>query len=514
MLNGNSSLSKKFGYTAISLGCLTFAFFFVDLGTLQEAFFSIRSSTLALGATLILASFLLALVRFRFILKSFGYLPSWRDTFVAFSFGQASNLIFLNIIGQSLSRAAILSQANVPAGVSIIVTYWERGLAAGILLLFSVAGGWFLFANSFLDLRTATAYLVYVFGSLLLVSATVMVAILGPTVARERAWHWAGEALRIWPSVVLTLLSQLCMLSAYLVILLLISDVPLSLAIVSAVAVIMFASSLPISFSGWGVRELTSVQVLGAIGMGSSFSVTTAIAIGLISLVVLVLFSLPGVWLFLRRRDSAAPAVIEPKNGARIEWTGFTAILIALSTSVMIFFQVRIAIGGGALTANVSDPVALTALGLTALLILRYRSFSIFPTFFSLGLVAISVALAVALIIGWSRYGLNQWAVFNRGFGWLIILGYIAAGAALVWVNRTNGRVLVLWSFALAGAAVASLQLVLLFAGLFNLSFPADTFVSPLRGFAGNSNAFALQMVMAAIAAVTAYRLGCRIRQS
>ena len=40
--------------------------------------------------------------------------------------------------------------------------------------------------------------------------------------------------------------------AAYLVVLLLISDVPVSLAIVSAVAVIMFASSLPISFSGWG----------------------------------------------------------------------------------------------------------------------------------------------------------------------------------------------------------------------------------------------------------------------
>ena len=421
---------------------------------------------------------------------------------------KASNLIFLNIIGQSLSRAAILAQANVPAGVSVVVTYWERGLAAGILLLFSVAGGWFLFANSFLDLQTAAAYLVYVFGSLLLVSAAVAVAILGPTVARERARYWAGEALRIWPSVALTLLSQLCMLSAYLVVLLLISDVPVSLAIVSAVAVIMFASSLPISFFRLGVRELTSVQVLGAIGMGSSYSVTTAIAIGLISLVVLVLFSLTGVWLFLRRGDSAASAVIEPKNGAGIEWTSFTALLTAMSTSVMIFFQVRVATEGGAITANVSDLIALTALGLTALLILRHRNFSIFPKLFSLGLVAISVALAVALVIGWSRYGLNQWAIVNRGFGWIIILGYLAVGAALVWGDKTNGRVLVLWSLALAGASVAGLELGLLVLKLLSVLFPAETFVVPLRGFAGNSNAFALQMVMAAIAAITASRLG------
>ena len=499
---------KNIGYAVISLGCLVFVFLFVDLGALQGTLFSVRASTLALGTALILASFLLALVRFRTVLGSFGYLPSWRDTFVAFSLGQASNLIFLNIIGQSLSRAAILSQANVPAGVSVVVTYWERGLAAAILFLFSMAGGWFLFANSILDLQAAAAYLVYVFGSLFVVSAIVAVAILGPVVASARAKYWSATALRMWPSVVLTLMSQLCMLAAYLVILFQVGDVPFSLAIVSAITVVMFAASLPISFSGWGVRELSSVQILGAIGIGSSIAVTTAITVGLISLVVLVIFSFLGVWLLARRSGSAEPAAIERGIGEGIEWTSFTALFIAFSTSVLIFFQVRIATDGGAVTANVSDVVAITALGLTALLILRQRSFSIFPLFFSYGMLAISVIFVLALAIGWSRYGLNQWAIVNRGFGWIIILGYLAAGGALVWADKTSGRVLVLWCFALAGASVAGIELVLLFTNLLNVSFPADTFIYPLRGYAGNSNAFALQMVMVAVAAITAHRLG------
>ncbi len=500
--------SKNIGFAAISLGCLVFAFLFVDLEALQGTLYSVRAGTLALGTALILASFLLALVRFRTVLGSFGYLPSWRDTFVAFSLGQASNLIFLNIIGQSLSRAAILSQANVPAGVSVVVTYWERGLAAAILFLFSMAGGWFLFANSILDLQAAAAYLVYVFGSLFVVSAIVAVAILGPVVASARAKYWSATALRMWPSVVLTLMSQLCMLAAYLVILFQVGDVPFSLAIVSAITVVMFAASLPISFSGWGVRELSSVQILGAIGIGSSIAVTTAITVGLISLVVLVIFSFLGVWLLARRSGSAEPAAIERGIGEGIEWTSFTALFIAFSTSVLIFFQVRIATDGGAVTANVSDVVAITALGLTALLILRQRSFSIFPLFFSYGMLAISVIFVLALAIGWSRYGLNQWAIVNRGFGWIIILGYLAAGGALVWADKTSGRVLVLWCFALAGASVAGIELVLLFTNLLNVSFPADTFIYPLRGYAGNSNAFALQMVMVAVAAITAHRLG------
>ncbi|NNE83267.1 MAG: flippase-like domain-containing protein [Alphaproteobacteria bacterium] len=504
----NPRILRNIGYTAISLGTLVFVFFVVDLGALQETLFSVRAGTLALSSALILISVLAALLRFRVVLKSFGYLPSWRDTFVAFSLGQASNLIFLNIIGQSLSRAAILSQAKVPAGVSVIMTYWERGLAAGILFLFSVAGGWFLFANSLLNLQAAAAYLIYVFGSLMVVSTIVAVTILGPTAARSRAKYWVGVGLRMWPSVALTLISQICMLAAYLVILMQVGGISSSLAIISAIAVVMFAASLPISFSGWGVRELTSVQILGAIGIGSSFAVTTAIAIGLISLVVLILFSLLGMWLFVRRAASAAPAAIDAGVGGGFEWTSFTTLFIALLTSVLIFFQVRLATSGGAVTANISDVIAITALGLTFLLILRQRSFAIFPRFFSLGLLAISAVFILALAIGWSRYGLNQWAIVNRGFGWIIILGYLAAGGALVWADKSNGRVLVLWSFALAGAAVAGLELALLLANLLNVNFPADTFVVPLRGYAGNSNAFALQMIMTVIAAITAHRLG------
>jgi uncharacterized membrane protein YbhN (UPF0104 family) len=504
----NPRFFRNFGYAVISLGTLAFAFFFVDLGALRETLFSVRAGTLALSGSLVLISVLLALLRFRIVLKSFGYLPSWRDTFVAFSLGQASNLIFLNIIGQSLSRAAILSQAKVPAGVSVIVTYWERGLAAGILFLFSVVGGWFLFANSLLNLQAAAAYLIYVFGSLLVVSALVAVTILGPTAARARTKYWAGVGLRMWPSVALTLISQICMLAAYLVILMQVGGTSSSLAIISAIAVVMFAASLPISFSGWGVRELTSVQILGAIGIGSSFAVTTAIAIGLISLVVLILFGLLGMWLFVRRKAGAAPAAIDLGVGEAVDWTGFTALFIALSTSVLIFFQVRIATGGGSVTANISDVVAITALGLTLLLILRQRSFAIFPPFFTPGLLAISAIFILALALGWSRYGLNQWAIVNRGFGWIIILGYLAAGGALAWADKTNGRVLVLWSFALAGASVAGIEMVLLFVKLLNVAFPADTFIVPLRGYAGNSNAFALQMIMTVIAAITAYRLG------
>lgn len=487
--------------------CLMFVLYLVDFRAVAGTLLSVRPSTLAYGTLLILASVALTLVRFRVVMSNFGFRPSWRDTFVAFSFGQASNLTFLNVVGQSISRAAVLSRANVPAGVSVVVTYWERGLAAAILFMSSLAGGWFLLANSNLEIEIAFSYLFYVSGSVLLVAAIVAVAILGRTATLDRALYWAVRAVRMWPSVVLTLLSQLCMLLAYLVVLIQIAGIPLSLAVVSAIAVIMFASSLPISISGWGVRELSAVQLLGAIGVGSSFSVTAAITIGLITLGVLVLFTVLAMWFFARRPVAATAAADAAGTKAGSEWTSLITLLVAVATSVLIFFQVRVAIDGAELTANISDVVALTALGVTAMLVLQQRSYALFPTGFSVGLTALSLLFSVALIIGWSRYGLNQWAVVNRGLGWIIILGYLSAGGALVWAVKANARVLVLACFALTGATVASLDLLLLAISLFNVSFPPDTFTIPLRGYAGNSNAFALQMIMTAIAAVTAHRI-------
>lgn len=498
---------RRFIYGVVTAICLLFAVSQTNFAGVVETFRSVRPDTLAYGTVLILASVSLALIRFRVILSYFGFAPSWRDIFVAFAFGQASNMFLLNIVGQSVSRAAVLSRANVPPGVSVIVTYWERILAAAILFALSIIGGWFLVGTTDVDFEIAYAYLIYVFGSVLLVATILAVAILGPTTALAQARRWAGKGKLLWPGALLTLLSQLCMLLAYLVVLMQVSGTGLSLTLVSAIFVIMFASSLPISLSGWGVRELSAVQLLGAVGIGAGYSITAAITIGLISLALLVLFVVLALWCFARRNRPVSPSATDRRARGNSEWTRLAASLVGVATSVLIFFQVPIIINGSVLTANLSDVVALTALGLAAMLAAHKRSCALFPTGFSLSLLAISLLLVLALVLGWSRYGLNQWAVMNRGFGWLVILGYLCAGGALAWAATAEARVLVLRCFALAGAMIALIELVLLFASLFNAPIPAETFVYPLRGYAGNANAFALQMIMTAIAAVTVHRI-------
>lgn len=118
----------------VSLAGLLVAFYLVGLDTLLESLTDISWQAIALAMLLIVSNNFFSLLRFRSVLKSFGFTPAWRDSFLAFSIGQASNQILFNIIGQSLSRAAILNSAGVPFGVSVMTTYWERIQAAVILL--------------------------------------------------------------------------------------------------------------------------------------------------------------------------------------------------------------------------------------------------------------------------------------------------------------------------------------------------------------------------------------------
>src|SRR6185312_4182581 len=78
----------------------------------------------------------------------------------------------------------------------------------------------------------------------------------------------------------LTVLVQLPMMSVYVAIAHEFSPAMPIVDLAAASAVVMFAASVPISLAGWGVRELSAVVALGAVGMSTSGALATAIIIG------------------------------------------------------------------------------------------------------------------------------------------------------------------------------------------------------------------------------------------
>lgn len=492
----------------ISLGSLVATLYFVGVDTVVQTLGSIHWSSIAIAAALVVTNSLLSLVRFRSVLSGLGFHPNWRSLFFAHSIGQVSNQIFLNIIGQSLSRAAALAADGVPFSASVLATYWERIQAAAVLFLLSLASLWYLFVNIHFDLLPAGLSLLSLLGAMLVAAIVVAATVLRPAGFLNGVPGGLSAMLRQWPSLVITLLAHACMLGAYLALLRGIGVMRLDGQIISALIIVMFTSSLPISFSGWGIRELSAAQALGAIGIGESAAVASAVTIGLLYLFLVVIFAVVSTTIVMRHRKKyAAQKAPTTAFTPGIDWGNLGVIVGALLCAVLMFFQLRMPTGSGELMVNIADLIALTSLGLAPYFLWTHRHTLPLPRLLLIGLTAVSLVLLVALAYGYSRFGWINWAFVNRGLGWLIILGYVATGFAIIMTTDRQRRI-ILSAFVATGVTIAILQLGLLLGVLSGIKFHPDVFSLPLKGYAGNTNAFAVQMIMTGSAAIAGWHLG------
>ena len=152
---------------AIALSIVDFSDFWASLGKIPAV-----AILCAIGAAV--ANALVSLVRFRTTLDRFGYRAKLGRLSVAFGIGQVSNQFLLNVIGQSLSRAAILASENIPFGATVVSTYWERLIAAGVLLILCLAGAFYLSLQVSIDFQGGGAYLVFTVVSILAVAAVTI----------------------------------------------------------------------------------------------------------------------------------------------------------------------------------------------------------------------------------------------------------------------------------------------------------------------------------------------------
>ncbi len=98
----------------------------------------------------------------------------------------------------------------------------------------------------------------------------------------------------------------------------------------------MFAASIPISFAGWGVREMSAVAALGVIGMPTDGALTIAVLIGLLSIVIAALLALVSA---RRVAVSQSEPAIQTR---RRDLDGMLMTVLPVLTAVFVFFQVHL----------------------------------------------------------------------------------------------------------------------------------------------------------------------------
>ncbi|QUS39074.1 hypothetical protein RPMA_09680 [Tardiphaga alba] len=479
----------KYAVSTLLLGvAIAIAAYEIDSQQLSLAKNSVDATTLITAGCAILVSSIFAAMRVRTIAASHGYSLSLREAVAVISLGQIGGLVFFQIFGQLIARGSYLGKRMIPFSGTVLITAHERLAAALASLSLAVIGAVYIFRDLNFDLAGGGFELVHILTGLSLAGA-VTARIWWSTVVRTLSQLTLRAIAQFLQSFALSVAVQLSMMAAYIAIGHSIAPDAGFYALAAASSLVMFAASIPISFAGWGIRELSAVAALGAIGMSTPKALIVAIIVGVISIICAALLSALSV-------RSVGPSTGSPGNAVTVPAVSHEIILqysLPILCALLVFFNVHIPGQTGLLNVNLADPIAILSGVLFLLSILRSTAPSWRLRELNIYVIVCSIVITVSLLIGATSIGWTQWAVTNKWLGWFVLLGYGAAGAMASRLKFAK----ILNTFVSVGCVIIGYQLFFLVLTMLGLRA-----WSPFAGFAQNSNAFSFQCLMVLSAAI------------
>ena len=268
------------------------------------------------------------------------------------------------------------------------------------------------------------------------------------------------------------------------------------LSLIAAATIVGFCASLPFSLHGWGVRELASVAIFGALSSPATESLSYSIVVGLIYTCgvlltdkIVALYGKNGT----QKPQDKAPPALRPRPWFFIERTDLhrsIALFCGLLCAIFVFFQFYTSILGSSLTVNLGDPIALLGLTFVGIQFFAFKQLPFYLTgqvWIWLGLCAL--ALLIGLIVAMIKFGITPWAVINRGFGFFILLGYFACGAMI------SGRFGQHGIRRLVEVFILTLFVVFIATVFYKWAYDPPFRHWTFRGFSANRNIFAFQIL-------------------
>lgn len=463
----------------------------VDLGT---ALGRIPIRTLIAVAALLLAGAIIATLRLYFIARDLGWRLGAKDALLALSVGQVASAASVQFFGQIVARSAILVPRGLSAPVNVAIVIYERLAAVGVSATLAAIGAWYLFGRVTVDLRSGGDQFLFIAAGIL--TAVVSGAVFGwgrTAVHSMRGQVTKRSMLSFARSIFLTLIIQFSTAGAYIVLASTLSPNTALTDLFAASLIVMFAASLPISFAGWGVRELSAVVALSAIGVNSNAAMATAVTVGIVALLTVVAIAVFAV--FLPRSKSNSPKAIVAGRGIEIEaglkWT------IPLMTATAVFFQLHLPIGNSIVNVNLADPLAILGGGIFAIKYLVPKQAHWRLPGLNAYVLVLTCVLIVGFVNGFIHYGWIDWAFTNKMLGWLVLLCYGATGALIVHRHGAEGLTLLARTFIGTAAGIVALAVVVIILRRAGLTLPYNWFAFPLEGYSQNRNAFGFALILA-----------------
>ena len=268
----------------VSSGLLILAYASLDIGVLLAKLAQFRLTDILVLSTLYLVGQLISARKWQLFLSKYRY-AHFLEVSRAYFLGMFLNVVGLGTLGGDIVRSVSLAGDGLNKKKSLLVVVTDRIHGLGVLLLigavaslsplvFSVAPR--LFLLSFLPL-------------LALISASVLARRLGAFAKRgpallaklQAALEFAmdtllGDVRLFFKTSLLSLCVHALQIGMYFCILTRLGyQLPL-LALIAIIPVVNFASSLPISISGVGIREASLILLLSMFGVAAESAALAA----------------------------------------------------------------------------------------------------------------------------------------------------------------------------------------------------------------------------------------------
>src|SRR4029079_5017990 len=409
----------------------------------------------------LLANVFAAVLRFQVVATDINGRPvAFRRAMAVVSAGNLAGAIFFQIAGQLMARGVLAGRGGISFAAVVVITAYERIIAAAVSAFLALAGALYIFGNVYLDQESGGADLVRVVCGLAM--ATIGGASLGyGRVVAQSLTHLLSRnfAQRCLTGIGLTLLVQIPMMVAYVALAHALSPHTKLSDLVAASTIVMFAASVPISLAGWGVRELSAVVALGAIGVAPHAALAAAIIVGVGSMLAVSIVAATSVPAATSRTQQ--PQGIESARSVNCQCA--LAWCLPVATATLVLFQIHVPVQSAILNVNSAEPIAILGGVLFTLSAVRLKRLPLWriPKI-NVAIVVATLVLANALLIGVYRFEWTTWAVVNRFLGWFVLLAYAATGALVVAESQKWGLRILLLTFAGAAAAIAGLEVILI----------------------------------------------------
>ncbi len=460
--------------------------------------------TVSLVLSALLVNAFTAAYRFKVLSSATGHPVQFRYAMAAVGAGSLGSAMFFQLAGQLMARGFVMGRRGMSFPAVVAITLYERIAATLLSGLLALVGALYIFGRIYLDQQAGGLLFVKIIVGL--AAATAAGAALGyGSHARQVLKPYLTRRLlsRCLQLFALALLVQIPMMVAYVAAAHALSPQTTLAELAAASAIVMLAASVPVSFAGWGVRELSAIVALGAIGIASNDALIAAIIVGVGSMLSMAVVLTIGAW----GRRQERPATDAPAADS-IDYAQALAWCLPVIAAIFVLFQIYVPMGSGLLNVNLADPVAVLGGSLFVLHAITGRRLPRWRVgHVNLAVAVATVVLGGSLLLGAYRFGWTDWALVNRFFGWFVLLAFAATGALIVNAGgREAFRILAL-TYVAATAAVALLELGLLVVTAVGVSLPVSI-VRPgnLEAFSQNHNFFAFQLLMAMSAALVLVR--------